>query len=723
MKHYVAHVSPDGERKQSVRAHVDRVARLAAEFATPFGAHDAGYLAGLYHDIGKCSPEFQRRILENGPRCDHSTAGAKEIMELYPGKKDAVFLAACIAGHHAGLPNGDSRGEDGTRSLMERIRCKEGEELPSYSQYAAELDGLLPTSPPRFREGKHSYADDFFFTHMLYSCLVDADFLDTEAFMSEAPPARGGYDTLPALLDRFTEHTAVFSNPTGELNCRRTEILQSACCMGKQEKRGLFRLTVPTGGGKTLSSMAFALHHAVKHKMSRVIYVIPYTGIIEQTEEVFEGIFSSENVLGHYANAEFYTGAGGEEHTRHILAAENWDAPIVLTTAVRFFEGFYANRSSACRRLHNIANSVIVFDEVQTLPPEQLKPCLLVISQLVKNYGCSALLCTATQPALDRFFREREMLPDTPITEICPHPDEMYEFFRRVDYREEGKLTAEELADRLLHEQSVLCILGTRAKAADIYTRLPTEGSYHLSTNMTPRDRRRVLAEVRERLKNREPCRVVSTSLVEAGVDLDFPAVYRELAGLDSLIQAGGRCNREGRRRAEESTVHIFRLGEPSRYNRQSICAAEYVLRNFDDIASREAIQSYFARLYTLRGDTALDSKDVFADATKKVLRFAEVAKNFRMIESSENYSVIVPYPDTEETVAALLEYGPTRKILRKLGPCVVNMRKDRFEALLSSGALTPVDGYIAILSDPGRYDPNLGFAPSRDSEFSLLEF
>ena len=384
---------------------------------------------------------------------------------------------------------------------------------------------------------------------MLYSCLVDADFLDTEAFMSGSNAGRSGYDPLPVLLERLSEYISPWRTPTTELNRNRCAILEQ-CLEKASGPRGIYTLTVPTGGGKTVSSLAFGLKHAVKNGMKRVIYVVPYTSIIEQNAAVFREILGENNVVEHHSGVCLDEDDETNRLNRFLrLAAENWDAPVIVTTAVQFFESFYSNRPSQCRKLHNVANSVVIFDEAQMLPTCHLLPCVGVMANLAARFRSTIVLCTATQPVLADLFRK--FYPNQQIQEICPEIGDSFQKFRRVTYRDGGKLSNSALAEALSRENQVLCIVNTRKAAQEVFNLLPQEGRFHLSTLLYPEHRKEVLNTVRKRLKDGLPCRVVSTSLIEAGVDVDFPAVYREIAGLDSIAQAAGRCNREGKRTAQ----------------------------------------------------------------------------------------------------------------------------------------------------------------------------
>ena len=446
----LAHISEDGQRTQSVRDHLLGTAALAETFARPFGGQEQAYLAGLLHDVGKYSAAFQQR-LRGGPKVDHATAGAKIA---YGARQPEVAFA--IAGHHGGLPDGGARTDpDGTGTLFARLK----KEVPPCEGWKDEIPLPAAHRPPLPGDG---FAASFY-TRMLYSCLVDADYLDTETFMNGAPAPRGGGAAPDELLQRLQTYIAPWWDAKNALNRKRCDILRACLDAGESAAPGLFALTVPTGGGKTVSSLAFALAHAAAQGKTRVIYVIPYTSIIDQTAEVFRGILGEENVIEHHSGADFSMPEGEFDPRlyRKALAAENWDAPVIVTTAVQFFESLFANRASRCRKLHNIAGSVVVFDEAQTLPVPYLRPCVAAIGQLVQFYGVTAVLCTATQPALQPLFDE--LAPGLVMREICPDADELYRFFRRTTLRQAGELTAEEVTAQLCDVPQALCVVNRRA--------------------------------------------------------------------------------------------------------------------------------------------------------------------------------------------------------------------------------------------------------------------
>lgn len=705
---YIAHRTEDG-RIQTVKAHLEGTANLSQQFAAAFGAADWGRWIGLAHDIGKYSKPFQRRISDpdHAPRTDHSTAGAQEAL-----RRGLAPAAYAIAGHHAGLPDGGSRTDTADDATLVGRSKKQ---VPDYSAWRQEVTLPKVSLPPFLNRDGFT---DSFFTRMLYSCLVDADFLDTETFMQGAKP-RGSTVSLSVLLDRLSAKTDSWleAKSANELNRLRNEILRTCIDHGAQWPRGLYTLTVPTGGGKTTASLAFALHHAAAQGMNRVIYVIPYTSIIDQTVDVFRGILGEEAVLAHYGEATFRQKAPEDltsEEYRQLLASENWDAPLVVTTAVQFFESLYANRSSRCRKLHNLAGSVIIFDEAQTLPIPYLRPCCAAIAQLVEHYGATAVLCTATQPALGLLFGE--LAPKLKLKEICPGGEALYLALRRNHVEDLGSLSLEALTHRLGEHRQVLCVVNRRKTAQQLYAALPGDGgSFCLTTLLCAADRRAKLAEIRRRLREGLPCRVVSTSLIEAGVDVDFPVAYREEAGLDSLLQTAGRCNREGREAdAARCPVYLFTLEDspaPQMLQPQ-IAALRAAQREQGELDLPEAIAYYFKTLYGVKGAEALDQKkvmDAFLKGRDDVqCPFATVAKEFALIENPTK-TVYLPI-DEGKALCEQLQFGQTsRTLYRKLGPYSVEAYPEQYQALYQAGALNPIDERSAVLTSLTWYDRETG--------------
>lgn len=702
---YLAHIAGDG-RKQTAAEHLNGTAERCALFAAPFGAEELGRLAGLSHDLGKYSMEFQRR-LDNGPKVDHATAGAFACWRM--GQPLAAFAAA---GHHGGLPDGGTQGDSpDAGTFLGRMKRAERGGLPDCSPWTEEIALPSPAPPPCGTEP----LSQIFFTRMLFSCLTDADFLDTEAFMDGSPrpehPA-----PLDDLWERLQRHISGWFPPQGELNSRRCAVLEQCIRMGKTQPPGLFTLTVPTGGGKTVASLAFALAQARARArgLRRIIYVIPYTSIIEQTAQEFRTILGAENVLEHHSNAAYEIDAEATPKTvRLAQAAENWDMPVVVTTAVQFFESLYANRPSQCRKLHNLAGSVILFDEAQLLPLPCLRPCVHAIAQLVQHYGASAVLCTATQPALGPLFAE--FLPGRPAVELCPPELCPPESFRRVCFRQAGRLDWDTLSGQLQQHEQVLCVVNSRKSAQEIFTRLSGEGNFHLSTLMYPAHRRAKLEEIRRRLREGLPCRVISTSLIEAGVDVDFPAVFREEAGLDSILQAAGRCNREGKRPVSESIVTLFR-GEaaPPPLFQTAIGAGRMVLEQYDDIASREAIQAYFHTLLELKGAEAQDIYGILPKICTELFPFQSVAERFHMIDSPTR-TVYIPLGAGAELVGRLRAGERSRALFRQLGQYGVSIYENHFAALDQAGDLERLEDGSAILATLSLYSEETGLSLEAD--------
>lgn len=701
---YLAHISEDG-RTQTVLEHLEGTAKLAGAFARPFGAAEQGAWVGMLHDIGKYSDAFQRRLHGGESFVDHATAGAYESMVR--GQIPAAF---CIAGHHGGIPDGGGRGDTKeAATLMGRCKRAPAGELPDYQVFRDEITLTPPKLPPFC--GKEPLTD-VFFTRMLFSCLVDADFLDTERFMT------GGRETnqwsMDTLEHRLLEYVSGWFPPKSTLNARRCQILEACLERGREEKPGLFTLTVPTGGGKTVASLAFALRHANRYGKKRVIYVIPYTSIIEQTASIFREILGEACVLEHHAGVvsdiEQYA---NPQSIRLAKATENWDMPVIVTTAVQFFESLYSSRPSKCRKLHNLADSVIVFDEAQMLPVPYLQPCVHAIAQLVAHYGVSAVLCTATQPALKDMFSR--FLPGQTARELCPPGVFEDTVFRRVRFQNAGRLDWETLCSLLNRESQVLCIVNSRKAAERVFSGLKGEGIYHLSTLMYPAHRRSVLEEIRGRLKAGLPCRVVSTSLIEAGVDVDFPKVFRELAGLDSILQAAGRCNREGKRDPEDSIVTVFQAEDkaPPMFA-IPIGAAEEVLAHEQDISSQSAIRRYFLALLDLKGSDSLDQKKILKRLQGGTLPFRSVAEDFHLIESGTK-TIYIPAGEGAELVDRFRCGDTSRGLFRRLGQYGVSVYEKHFGDLLKAGDLEMVDDDAAILTNPALYDPKTGLSLEAD--------
>lgn len=729
---YVAHRADDG-RLESVADHLRAVSDMAAAFADEFGSADCGRLVGLLHDAGKYSDGFQRRIMEDGPKVDHSAAGALRLFNPDASRPSAlgVLLSYCIAGHHAGLPDGGSKSDspEGPTLYARLRRCRQrGSEWWD----RAEDEGLELMNPscPAILSVRGNGFTWAFWTRMLFSSLVDADFLCTEEFMQGSARKPVSTASLASLRDVFEARVAQFFPPQGKVNETRCDILE-ACRKAAAGPKGFYSLTVPTGGGKTLASMRFALHHAAQNECARrIIYAVPYTSIIEQNAQVFRDWLGAQNVLEHHSGFDFDAqednqGLQSEEaliREKLRLASENWDAPVVVTTNVQLFESLFANRTSKCRKLHNIANSIIVLDEAQMLPTAWLEPCLAALRELVEHYGCTVLFCTATQPALSIPSRG---IPD--IREICPNVADAFEKLKRVSFDYAGTLSDDDLAQRLLQHSQVLCIVNSRKQAKALYDLLAERdsGVFHLSTLMHAEHRKKTIASIRQRLVEGLPCRVVSTSLVEAGVDLDFPMVYRALSGLDSVVQAAGRCNREGKRPACESCTVIFESSEGYRVpadvkQRAEICrgvlrdvdffAAESARQNATSLDDAAIINEYFKRLYSMRKG-GMDKDDVCRQLEKSgvaTIPFREVAEKFKLIDEP-SFPIVIPCEEIKRELEEIRAGRGGRKALRKLARYSVSVYEHSLKEL--SGAVVAIGpaGDLYELCFPEKYKSDSG--------------
>jgi CRISPR-associated endonuclease/helicase Cas3 len=691
---------------QLLEEHLNNVADLAEVFAEAFNASSWARLAGQNHDIGKGTLQWQAYIRKaNGVidefaeyykgHVEHSIQGAEW---LYNCSNDAgKLLSYCIAGHHGGLPNWT---EDATNGLKVRLETKHQQ-------------ATLPLEKPEFKKGLPFEVNDpsrfgfqiQFFVRMIFSCLVDADYLDTEAALDpERNKWRLQYQSLADLKDRFWKylHKLRKDSSASIVNDQR-EIVLKDCLKAAEHKPGLFSLTVPTGGGKTLSSMAFALEHAGRFGKSRIIYVIPFTSIIEQNAGVFRNAMGDDSVLEHHCN---FIPDDTEWKTR--LATENWDAPVIVTTNVQFFDSFYARKPSRCRKLHNVANSVIIFDEIQAIPVEKLKPCIEVLKELTLNYGVSAVLCTATQPAIEYSEDFSEGLRD--VNEIIKDIPALFANLRRTDEKYIGILEKSGLAGQMMQHEQVLCVVNTRQQALDLFNMLPGDnGNFHLSALMNPLHRSRKLDEIRERLNKNLTCRVVSTQLIEAGVDIDFPVVFRIAAGMDALAQAAGRCNREGRNSI--GRVFIFKLenGTPPGYFRQTMQCAERLFDRFSNhLLSPECIHEYFLDYYWLN-QNRMDTDGIIERCNQCIrgdIQFKDIA-NFQMIKTATT-PIIIALEDEAVSLVRQLDFiehsGP---ILRRLQQYTVQVYPYQFDEL-SNWLESPIPG-IHVLRSHELYSDKTG--------------
>ncbi|MDY6852113.1 MAG: CRISPR-associated helicase Cas3', partial [Thermodesulfobacteriota bacterium] len=649
------------------------------------------------------------------------TAGARESETRFV--EVGRFLAYVVAGHHSGLPDGGSVADNS--SLLGRLHPSR--RIPDYASYAAAMDMLQPTTFPSLVSppGQNGFTLTFFI-RMLFSCLVDADSLDSERFQNpEQAKLRGngpGMIVLEKRLDQYLRELVARSKST-PVNRQRLKILED-CRKAAVHRRGLFSLTVPTGGGKTLSSLAFALKHALEYGLKRVIYVIPFTSIIEQNAAEFRNALGDDAVLEHHSNYRHRDGAEWEVYERkRQLVGENWDAPVIVTTNVQFFESLFAAKRSRCRKLHNLARSVIILDEAQMLPTRYLKACVAAIRELVTNYGSSVVLCTATQPSLDAgsFSGGLEN-----VREIAANPKSLYESFRRVRVKHLGTMADIELAERLSAEERALCIVSTRKAARELFENVRhLAGVFHLSALMYPVHRSQVLKRIRDTLDGVGPCRVVSTALVEAGVDLDFPVVFRSEAGIDSIAQSAGRCNREGRLR-EPGRVFVFKpeRGLPPGWFRRVASIGGQVLGHHEDPLSLDAVSHYFRLLYDVE---ELDKKGVLRNlssvTSEYLFPFRTVAESFRFIEAVMEPLIIQRDEKAKNLVGDLRHTEFPRAIARKLQAYTIQIPLRTLNILRANGALEIVNDQFPVLLNDSLYDDELGLCPEEPGIWDIESF
>lgn len=701
---WFAHSGRQSDRSdwQSLKEHLDAVGVLAGRNAAAFGGSEIARASGLLHDLGKYTVEFQKRLSGDHGRVDHATWGARVAVDRFGSL--GHLMAYGIAGHHAGLANGADCGQ--RISLRERLAATLNSLDDAWRGEVA-IPGALAPPPFSAHSRERGGFQQAFLARMLFSCLVDADYLDTEAFYDRIEGRDNGRNlplpSLEELRNQLSTHLRQFTGDT-PVDRLRAEILKSVRDRAS-EPPGLFSLTVPTGGGKTLTSLAFALDHAIRHGLRRVIFVIPFTSIVEQNARVFREALGPH---GDLAVLEHHSGYVAEVPPRDQpdryqskeklrLAMENWDAPIIVTTAVQFFESLFAARPSQCRKLHNVAGSVVVIDEAQTLPLKHLRSCVAVIDELARNYRSSILLCTATQPALEapEFSGGLEG-----VRELASEPARLFRALERVHVTQLGTLDDETLHTRLRQHEQVLCIVNNRRHARVVYQAIADlPGVRHLSTLMCAAHRSAVIDEVRSLLKRGEPCRLVATSLIEAGVDVSFPAVYRAEAGLDSIAQAAGRCNRHGECDASLSPVYVFAplnddWAPPPELKQFAQVAHEVLRQHGDDPLAPTAIHAYFNTLYWQRGDDALDKENLLgllARSRADSLPMETLAEKFRLIDSLQ-YPVIVPWDtNARDYIERLRHAEKSGGLARLLQRYLVQLPKVGYDALCRTGAVQPV--------------------------------
>lgn len=716
-KFIISHIRKDSPTQiayQSNDAHCLGVAELAEKFASEFGMGDFGRIMGLLHDKGKEKKEFQNYILYENELAEkrtytqdgkaHAYVGGLVARKLYP--REFELIGNPIMGHHRGLYDYTDFIDVAALDIPEEVS------IPEKSSIAM---------PIWFTPSKMYARDIHHIERMLYSCLVDADYLDTERFMQpDESLLRGRKASLLELLPRLNAYLTSFGEPKTEVNKIRCQV-QQICRNRACDAPGFYSLTVPTGGGKTLSSLVWAVNHAIMHGKKRIIIAIPYTSIIVQTAAILRNIFGAENVLEHHCNVVADDLKDSELTRRFILATENWDYPIIVTTNVQLFESMMASRSSDCRKLHNVANSVLILDEVQTLPTDFLQPIVDSLETYKRLLGLSVLFTTASQPVLEG--KHQGTNPSVTfnglnhIEEIIPKTWNLHNLLRRVELDiNDTPRTYDEIAEMLVQHDRVLCIVNTRRDAKEIFDRLPDDGvCIHLSRMMCPAHVSEKIDEMKRALNSTDSkiIRVVSTQLIEAGVDIDFPVVYRQEAGLDSILQAAGRCNREGNQSI--CTTHVFSLSAehalPRGFITQCNNARQNMLGEYDWFSS-EAMNDYFLQLYS-RVD-GFDKKDNEHDVMKhhlyniQEMMFETAARKFKLIDD-DTVPVVVNWEDSFSLIEQLKHEGPSYTLMKKLSQYSVNLRRHDFNEMKKSGIVEEIIEGFYVAFGRTQYNKDVG--------------
>ena len=716
---YIGHTSDDG-RKQLLLDHLNGTSKLCRENANEFWA-DIAEFVGQIHDIGKYTSGFQKRI--NGAeniRVEHAICGAKEVAKA-PPKSYVPMIEYCVAGHHSGLPDGGTKvdGEEDS-TLHGRMKRKTGD----YSAYENEVKLEYPKDNLRElfdvsnqREIIERYS---FFTRYLFSCLTDADFIDTERFVT--PNTDRGIDgDFQKAYEKVCKKLNSFKIETKLQESR--SIIQEQVYKSVESNANVYTLNMPTGSGKTLCSIRAALKTAIENKKKRIIYVIPYVSIIEQTAKVFEDIFGDVlPVLQHHSNYDFDDDKNEDENeiTSEKLkrSCENWDAKLIVTTNIQFFESLYHYKGRRLRKLHNLADSVIIFDEIHMLPIDYIQPCLRAMGYVTKYLNSTAILMSATMPNYDKFM-ERYM--SGVKIENAVKDTSLFNVFDKCRYEYIGKCELASLAEKAQEYDNALIIVNKRKTARELYD-ICSGNKYHLSTYMTPLHRSEIIAKIKEDIKNGINTTVISTSLIEAGVDLDFKAVFRDIAGIDNILQSGGRCNREGK--MDMGDVFVFETdgGNYQTKKKSDIIIRANITRNlfeeFENISTDKCIKEYYGRLLNYKEKkieentiTAIMGNDLRIDG----IPFRTYAESFNFIDN-QVIGIVIPCDENRGLIKELKDGKLSVK--RNLQRYSASVNKDEFKELFQIGIIETLDCGVCILANTDYYKSDVGLALENDVNY-----
>lgn len=717
---YKAHIEESSRKIQTVKEHSENTADLCREFSfSEF--KDIMYVMGLLHDIGKYQILFQERINGKNIKVEHSGCGAKAARQTYSSVV-GVLMAYCIAGHHSGIPDGGSKNDTPDKSTlsgrMNRIFGDYGIyrdelEIPEIDEKAI-CEFLVRDCDNDIKRLIDKFA---FFTRYCFSCLTDADSLDTATFCDGTANHSMNAD-FESCLKKVNEKMASF-HAVSELQKTRA-VIQKQVFSRLNENAEIYLMNMPTGSGKTMCSIKFALQRAIQGNKKRIIYIIPYNSIIEQTADIFENMFDKDaEILRHHSTFSYDEDKDYSEDYRDTIryATENWDARLIITTAVQFFESVHANKRSKLRKLHNMADSILIFDEAHLMPTKYLQPCLEAVSYITKYLNSEAVFLTATMPDYENLIH-KYALSSSVICDLV-RDTSMFDKFNKCRYEFSGELSNEALIAKAGVYPSSLIIVNRKSDARELYS-LCSGKKYHLSTYMTSFDRSRVIDEIKNelaklekdypKLKNVPDDRkitVVSTSLIEAGVDLDFFTVFRELAGLDNILQAGGRCNREGKR--EMADVFIFTLESrnhsPLRDERQNITRG--IIDEYKEISCRESIHAYYNRVYFVSQEDIVKNSISKKCSCVDNIPFQEYAEEFHMIDT-DTFSIVVSRDEMSREMIERLRITK-RGNARKFQKYSLSVRQNEFEDLLKQHVLDDFDSGIYCLTNMDYYEEDTG--------------